>query len=54
MGIQTGIDLEKLLDCVRLAEKMAGKPLPGHILRARPATRITEIPRHLKEPRLLD
>ncbi|MDD4091944.1 MAG: hydroxymethylglutaryl-CoA lyase [Smithellaceae bacterium] len=45
MGIQTGIDLEKLLDCVRLAEKMAGKPLPGHILRAHPASHITDIPK---------
>jgi len=54
MGIQTGIDLEKLLDCVRLAEKMAGKPLPGHILRARPASQITEIPRHLKGQPVLD
>jgi len=45
MGIKTGIDLEKLLDCVRLAEKMAGKPLPGHILRAHPASHITDIPK---------
>ena len=48
MGIQTGIDLEALLDCVRLAEKMVGKPLPGHLLRARPASKITEIPPYLK------
>lgn len=54
MGIKTGIDLEKLLDCVRLAEKMAGKPLPGHILRARPASDITEIPQHLKRQPVLD
>lgn len=45
MGIKTGIDLEKLLDCVRMAEKMAGKPLPGHLLRARPASHITDIPK---------
>ncbi len=34
MGVKTGVDLEKLLDCVRLAEQMAGMHLPGHLLRA--------------------
>lgn len=54
MGIRTGIDLDKLLDCVRLAEKMAGSPLPGHLLRAGRASQIAEIPKHLKNNRILD
>jgi hydroxymethylglutaryl-CoA lyase len=54
MGIKTGIDLEKLLDCVGLAEKMAGTPLPGHLLRARPASQIAEIPRHLVRQQIID
>lgn len=54
MGIKTGIDLDRLLDCARLAEKMAGVPLPGHILRARPASQIFEIPSHLKQPKAME
>jgi len=54
MGVPTGIDLEKLLDCVKLAEKMAGTPLPGHLLRARPASQIAEIPQHLKQQPIID
>lgn len=54
MGIKTGIDLEKLLDCAKLAEKMAGTPLPGHILRAGKASQIAEIPQHLKRQQVLD
>lgn len=34
MGIHTGVDLECLLESVKLAEDLAGRPLPGHILRA--------------------
>ncbi len=34
MGIRTGIDLDILLDCVKMAEHFAGFPLPGHLLRA--------------------
>jgi hydroxymethylglutaryl-CoA lyase len=54
MDIKTGIDLEKLLDCVLLAEKMAGISLPGHLLRARPASQIAEIPQHLKRQHIID
>ena len=54
MGIKTGIDLDKLLDCVRLAEKMAGISLPGHILRAGKASGIAEIPQHLKRQQIID
>jgi hydroxymethylglutaryl-CoA lyase len=33
MGIDTGIDLDKLLDCARLAEDIVGHPLPGSVMR---------------------
>lgn len=33
MGIETGIDLERLLDCARLAETIVGHRLPGRLLR---------------------
>ncbi len=54
MGIRTGIDLNKLLDCAKLAEKMAGTSLPGHILRARPASHIFEIPAYLKQQKVME
>ncbi len=31
MGIETGVDLEKLLDAARLAEDIVGHPLPGSV-----------------------
>jgi hydroxymethylglutaryl-CoA lyase len=31
MGIKTGLDLERLLDCARLAEDIVGHPLPGSV-----------------------
>jgi hydroxymethylglutaryl-CoA lyase len=31
MGIATGIDLERLLECVDLAERIFGRALPGHL-----------------------
>lgn len=33
MGIVTGIDLEKLIECARLAEEIVGHPLPGSVMR---------------------
>jgi hydroxymethylglutaryl-CoA lyase len=33
MGISTGIDLERLLGCARLAEDIVGHPLPGSVMR---------------------
>jgi hydroxymethylglutaryl-CoA lyase len=37
MGIDTGIDLEALLNAARLAERLLGHDLPGKILRAGPS-----------------
>ena len=54
MGIKTGIDLEKLLDCARLAEKMAGFSLPGHLLKAGLASQIVEIPQYLTNEHTFD
>lgn len=54
MGVKTGINLEGLLDCARLAEKMAGIALPGHLLRARPASQIAEIPQYLRRQPVID
>jgi hydroxymethylglutaryl-CoA lyase len=31
MGVATGIDLERLLECARLAEDIVGHPLPGSV-----------------------
>ena len=33
MGIETGIDLESLVDCARLAEDIVGHPLPGSVMK---------------------
>ncbi len=32
MGIETGIDLEALIDCARMAEAIVGHPLPGKVM----------------------
>jgi len=48
MGVKTGIDLDRLLSCVAIAEKMAGRKLTGHILRAGNTHRIFKTPQRLK------
>jgi hydroxymethylglutaryl-CoA lyase len=35
MGIQTGIDLEAMIECARLAEDVVGHPLPGAVMKGR-------------------
>lgn len=42
MGIETGIDLEALIDCATLAEDIVGHPLPGAVLRGGSLQRIRE------------
>ena len=39
MGIQTGIDLDKLVDCGQLASAILDKKLPGRYLQAALAAR---------------
>jgi hydroxymethylglutaryl-CoA lyase len=36
MGIETGIDLERLLACARAVQDVLGRPLSGHLLTAGP------------------
>ena len=36
MGVETGIDLERLLEASRAAEELLGRPLGAHVLRAGP------------------
>jgi hydroxymethylglutaryl-CoA lyase len=36
MGVETGIDLERLLDCARAVQNVLGRPLSGHLLTAGP------------------
>ena len=38
MGIETGVDLEKIIECGRLAEEIVGHPLPGKVLKGGPLT----------------
>ncbi len=33
MGINTGVDLDKLIECAKLAEEIVGHPLPGKVMR---------------------
>jgi hydroxymethylglutaryl-CoA lyase len=39
MGIETGVDLEALLEAARLAERIVGRELPSGVLRAGPRSR---------------
>ncbi len=54
MGIRTGINFDRLLECVQLGEKLARKSLPGHILRARPTTQTAQIPNYLLRRKHID
>src|SRR4051812_7018098 len=36
MGYETGIDLERLLECAREVQRVLGRPLTGHLLTAGP------------------
>jgi hydroxymethylglutaryl-CoA lyase len=44
MGIETGIDISRLMDCIKTAETLAGKTLPGHLLRAKPSSQLSALP----------
>jgi hydroxymethylglutaryl-CoA lyase len=34
MGVATGIDLDALIQCARLAERILGRELPGQVMKA--------------------
>lgn len=42
MGIRTGINLDRLIACARLAEEIVGHPLPGSVMRGGPLSRLRE------------
>jgi len=44
MGVETGIDLDRLLTASRLVQEIVGRPLPGQIVKAGPATRRYPVP----------
>ncbi|HEU5033723.1 MAG TPA: hydroxymethylglutaryl-CoA lyase [Mycobacteriales bacterium] len=41
MGVETGIDLDAMLDAAATAERIVGRTLPSQVLRAGPRTRLT-------------
>lgn len=41
MGVDTGVDLDALLDAAATAERIVGRTLPSQVLRAGPRTRLT-------------
>ncbi len=42
MGIETGVDLEALAECARLAEDIVGHPLPGSVMKGGSLRRLRE------------
>ena len=42
MGIETGVDIDKLIDCVWMAERIMGRELFGHVSKAGPRPRRVE------------
>ncbi|SCL15920.1 hydroxymethylglutaryl-CoA lyase [Micromonospora inyonensis] len=44
MGVETGIDLDALLEVAELAERLVGRQLPSGVLRAGPRSRLTPLP----------
>ena len=42
MGIETGINLEKLMESARLAEEIVGHPLPGSVMKGGSLRRLRE------------
>jgi hydroxymethylglutaryl-CoA lyase len=36
MGVETGVDLPRLVDCARAAQRVLGRPLGSHTLVAGP------------------
>lgn len=40
MGVDTGVDLDVLIECALLAEEIVGRKLPGQVMRAGPRSRL--------------
>ena len=43
VGIETGIDLEALAECGRLAEDVVGHPLPGSVMKGGSLRRLRDM-----------
>ncbi len=43
MGIETGIDLEKLCQVAKHVEQVIGRPLPGQVMKAGPRLRLSDM-----------
>ena len=43
LGIETGINLEKLTECARLAEDIVGHPLPGSVMKGGSLRRLRNV-----------
>jgi hydroxymethylglutaryl-CoA lyase len=48
LGVETGVDLDKLIDAVWILEEILGRPVPGHVARCGPMPREP----HLYDPNL--
>jgi len=44
MGIQTGIDLDRLIGASRRVQEIVGRPLPGQLVKAGPSSRRYPVP----------
>ena len=33
MGVETGLDVDRLIEVAKIAEDVVGRPLPGHVMR---------------------
>jgi hydroxymethylglutaryl-CoA lyase len=49
MGVQTGIDLDRLIATSRRVGEVVGRPLPGQVAKAGPSTRRYPVPEHVRE-----
>lgn len=47
MGVETGVDLDRLLECARQAQRALGRELPGHLLKAGPINWLAPSPSRL-------
>ncbi|MFQ5484002.1 MAG: hypothetical protein ACE5DO_01570 [Desulfobacterales bacterium] len=48
IGVETGIDSEALFDSAKFIQKLAGRELPGHMLKARNAFERSDLPEPLR------
>ena len=48
IGANTGISLDGIVDAVKFAQKLAGRELSGHVLKARTAFEVSNFPKPLK------